>query len=84
MNKTVRLALSVLAFLAVVGILLSDRFQRFSDAVPESVYYYIVVVSVAVMTVLGIYAWWQHYHGRTMDPTVARLKKWLDQSNWPI
>jgi predicted MFS family arabinose efflux permease len=83
-SNTVRTALSLFGFLVVVGILVSDRFHDLSDAVPVSVYFYIVVVSVAGMTVLGSYAWWQHYNGRKMHPTVDRLKKWLDSTNWPI
>jgi hypothetical protein len=84
MTKTVRLVLAILGFFAVVGILVSDRFRDLIDAVPESVYFYGVVVSVAVMTVVGSYAWWQHYHGRKMDPAIGRLKKWLDSNKWPI
>jgi hypothetical protein len=84
MSKTVRIVLGLLGFFAVVGILVSDRFHDLIDAVPESTYFYIVVVSVAVMTALGFYVWWQHYNGRQLHPTIARLKKWLYSNNWPI
>ena len=84
MNKTVRAVLGFLGFFAGVGILMSDRFQDIRDAVPESLYYWAFVVLLAGMTVLGLYAWWQHYNGRKMDSTVGRLKKWLDSNHWPI
>lgn len=84
MSKTVRIVLGLFLFFAVIGILVSDRFHDLIDAMPESVYFYAVVVSVAVLTVLGSYSWWQHYNGRKMHPTIGRLKKWLDSTNWPI
>jgi hypothetical protein len=83
-SKTVRLVLGLLGFFAAIGILVSDRFHDIIDAMPESVYFYAVAVSVAVMTVLGSYAWWQTYNGRKMHPTIDRLKRWLYSNNWPI
>jgi hypothetical protein len=82
MSKKVRTVLSFLGFFVVAGILMSDRFQDISDTVPESAYYWAFIVTLAGLTVLGLYAWWQNYNGRKMDPTVHRVKKWIERPSW--
>jgi drug/metabolite transporter (DMT)-like permease len=82
MSQRVRTGLGIVGFFAVVGVLMSDRFQDIRDAIPESVYYWVAVVFLAVITVVGFYAWWQNYNGRKMDPTVHRVKKWIERPSW--
>jgi len=82
MSQRVRTVLSFIGFFAVTGILMSDRFQDVSDAVPESLYFWVIAMLVSGMTVLGFYSWWQQYNGRKMHSTIERVKKSLESPSW--
>jgi hypothetical protein len=82
MSQRVRTVLSFVGFFAVIGILMSDRFQDVSDAVPESLYFWVIAMLVSGMTVLGFYSWWRQYNGRKMHPAIERVKKSLESPSW--
>jgi hypothetical protein len=73
MSQRVRIVLSFIGFFAVTGILMSDRFQDISAAIPESLYFWVIAMLVSGMTVLGFYSWWQQYNGRKMHHTIERV-----------
>jgi hypothetical protein len=82
MRSQVRALLAFLGFFVVTGILMSDRFEDIRHAIPESLSYYLFVGIVAAMIVVGLHSWWQRYSGRTPDPTVSRLKSWIEDTPW--
>ncbi len=82
MSERTRALLAFVGFFIVAGILMSDRFEALRYAVPETLSYYLFIGTVAVLTVVGIYSWWQHYNGRQADPTVRRFRKWLEDPRW--
>lgn len=82
MSHRVRVVLSLLGFIAVAAIVTSDRFQGFTDAVPEALYYSLFVVPLILIVVVGYYSWWQRLNGRQVNSTVARLKEQIEKPTW--
>jgi hypothetical protein len=82
MSQRARAILAFLGFLAVLAFVMSDRFENFTSAIPEALYFYVFAVVLAGMTTLGFYAWWQRYNRKELHPTVSRVKKWFESPTW--
>jgi hypothetical protein len=82
MSTRTRALLSFAGFILVFVAVTSDRFAALLDAVPEALYYWVFMVLLAFMIVLGGYAWWQRLHGKRLDPKVARLKELVEKRSW--
>jgi hypothetical protein len=77
MSHRARVVFSVAAFVAVLVFVTSDSFEYLRDAIPEFFYYYMMVFTLAITSVVGVYSWWQNSHGRPIEPAVVRFKKHL-------
>jgi len=87
MSERKRAVLCFLGFLTFTGVAMSNGFRDIIDSIPESLSYFAFIVPLAGVTLVGFYSWWQHYHGRKLNPTVERLRKRLESPawwNWPF
>ena len=82
MSPRARAMLGFVGFIAIAGFAMSDRYESFKNAIPESFYYYGTAILVIGMCVVGFHSWWQRYSGRQLDPTISRVKKWFESPTW--